>query len=108
MNFETKTLPSGIFIENRPRLNYKYIWYIKGTYILHNEGEPAYETINAYKSWYQNDLLHRLDGPAVEHGNDRQDYYINNFYYKEKDYWKHPDVLAFKYLQEHPELRAFT
>lgn len=26
----------------------------------------------------------------------------------EREYWEHPDVKAFKYLKEHPELEAFV
>ena len=43
-------------------------------------------------------LLHRLDGPAVEHINKK----LNRFFingqpiYKEEDYWKRPEVLLYK------------
>lgn len=108
MNYETKTLPSGIIIENRPSGNYKYAWYIKNTWIVHNEGEPAMEYSNRNKSWYQHDKYHRLDGPAYEEANSYKRYYINDVSYEEEEYWNHPDVLAFKYLKKHPELKAFV
>lgn len=109
MNYETKILPSGIVIENRPD-NKKYcwyIWYIKSTWVLHNEGEPAAEYSNGDKAWYLHGRQHRLDGPAYEYGFSKT-YYINGVYYDEKEYWKHPEVLKFKYLQEHPDLEAFV
>lgn len=110
MNYETKTLPSGIVIENRPDIQskQKYRWYIKNIYSLHNEGAPACETCHGAKLWYQYNKQHRLDGPAVEGLPYERSYHINGICYAEKDYWNHPEVLKFKYLKEHPELEAFV
>lgn len=125
MSYEIKTLPSGIIIENVPNDDQKYRWYIKGTHLLHNEGDLAIEYNNGDKCWYQHDKRHRLDGPsieyldgskskfhhldgqAIEYG-DNKGYRINGQPYSEEEYWKHPAVLAYKYLKEHPELQAFT
>lgn len=85
MNYQIKTLPSGIVIENVPNDDQKYRWYIKGTHLLHNEGKPA-----------------------IEYANGAKYYCVGNVSYNEKDYWNHPNVLAFKYLKEHPELEAFA
>lgn len=109
MSYESKTLPSGILIIKEERHKYKaYYWYIKGTSILHNEGEPAVGRINGTKWWYQYNKYHRSDGPAIEYANGSKSYYINGISYEEEDYWKLPDVKEFLYLKEHPELQAFT
>lgn len=109
MKFETKTLPSGIAIENIASIKYncKYWWIIKDTNIIHNEGEPAVEYQGGTKYWYQHHKKHRLDGPAIEWANNIKEYCIYNFPYEEEYYWKHPDVLAYQYLKEHPELEGF-
>lgn len=108
MNYETKTLPSGIVIENRPASNNNYRWCIKNTHCLHNEGEPAIEYKNRSKFWHQHGKLHRLDGPAAEYADGSKCYYVDNILYLKKDYCIHPDVLSFKYLKDHPELKAFV
>lgn len=92
--YETKTLPSGIVIENRPDGFEKYCWYIKGTSLYHNEGEPALEHKNGDKYWLQHHKYHRLYGPAVEYFDGSKFYHIDDVYYEEKDYWNHPDVVA--------------
>lgn len=107
MSHEIKTLPSGIIIENRSLETETYSWYIKDTYILHNEGEPAIEHKNGNKYWLQYGKFHHLDGQAIGYG-DNKGYRINGQPYSEEEYWKHPAVLAYKYLKEHPELQAFT
>jgi len=43
---------------------------------LHRLDGPAIEYANGYKFWYQNDKLHRLDGPAVEYANGDKEWYI--------------------------------
>lgn len=107
MIYETKTLPSGVVIENRPKADQKYRWWIKDTPMLHNEGDPAVEYKNGGKYWYQHGKCHRLDGPATEHPDGDKFYYINEISYEEEDYWNHPEVKKYLYLQEHPELEAF-
>lgn len=109
MKYETKILPSGIVIENRPSSHYKYGWYIKDTFTTHNEGEPAIEYNNGDKAWYQYNQYHRLDGPAIEYTDGIKSYYIDGgFRLQEKDYWKHPKVKEYLYLKEHPELEGFV
>ena len=41
-------------------------YFIKGTFILHREDGPAVEHTNGYKVWYQYGKRHRLDGSAIE------------------------------------------
>ncbi len=59
----------------------------------HREKGPAeiyYNlTNNEYqKRWYQNGLIHRLNGPAIENSDGTKEYLIESKYYSEKDYWK--------------------
>lgn len=67
--------------------------------------------------YVKNGNFHRLDGPAyiyVPEG--YAEYWIDgkliafststDIYSPEK-YWNHPDVVAYKYLKEHPELQGF-
>lgn len=51
---------------------------------------------------------HRLDGPACETLDGIKYYLIQDYFYSEKDYWNHPDVIAYAYVKEHPELEAFV
>lgn len=39
-------------------------WVIKGTFKFHREDGPAREWINGSAEWWNNDQLHRIDGPA--------------------------------------------
>lgn len=61
IQYETKTLPSGIVVENITDCFAKKLWLIKGTNVLHNEGGPAYESISGYKVWYNHNKRHRLE-----------------------------------------------
>src|ERR1039458_4549593 len=38
---------------------------------------PYTTLFRSVKSWYQNNLLHRVDGPAVEHANGDLEWYQN-------------------------------
>lgn len=106
---KSKILPSGIIIENKPRVDEKYHWYIKGTRVSHNEGEPAVEyIINKEKIWFQHGKYHRLDGPAIECEKNHKYYYIDFTPYSKKDYWNHPRVKEYLYIKEHPELEGFV
>lgn len=98
--YETKTLPSGIIIENRPNQYQKYCWFIKNTNIAHNEGEPALEYTNGTKYWLRQGRFHRLDGPAHEYTTGVKEYRINDKFIYEKDYWNHPDVIAFGKIEQ--------
>lgn len=109
MNFETKTLPSGIVIENVATIDIDICrWHIKGTNTLHNEGEPAIEYKDGSKFWYLHGIYHRLDGPALSYASGIVYYFIDNELFNKKDYWKHPEVIKYQYLKEHPELEAFV
>lgn len=41
-------------------------WYKEGTDILHREDGPAVEHVDGSKYWYKEGYHHREDGPAVE------------------------------------------
>ena len=44
--------------------------------MLHRLDGPAVEDADGRKAWYQNGKLHRLDGPAVEFANGYKAWYI--------------------------------
>jgi len=45
---------------------------------LHDPIAPSvYLKENGYKEWWLNNLLHREDGPAIEHINGDREYYLN-------------------------------
>jgi hypothetical protein len=45
--------------------------------VIHREDGPAIEHTNGNKDWYKNGLRHRTDGPAVECANRYTEYWIN-------------------------------
>ena len=56
----------------------KYYYKDKAKPILHRLDGPAVEHDDGYKEWYKNGYLHREDGPAIEHPNGRKEWYIND------------------------------
>ena len=48
-------------------------WYQDG--LLHRLDGPAVEWASGRKEWYQNDKLHHLDGPAIEYANGNKEWY---------------------------------
>lgn len=83
-------------------------------FILGRKDKEAFEFTfmsKYYKYFYYTKykMFHRLDGPALQKiGYGGPNYYIDGEFFSEEDYWKHPDVLAFKFLKTHPELEAFV
>lgn len=54
-------------------------------------------------------INHRLDGPTTLTKNKYvHDFWIYGEPFSEEEYWKHPDVVRYQYLKEHPELEAFV
>lgn len=106
---EGKVLPSGrvVYFEKKDCTEYWYYKTLPNVRVAHNEGAPAFIHKNGDKSYYYEGQLHRLDGPAVE---DQLGvvFYIEDTRLSEEDYWKHPKVIQYKYLKEHPELKPFT
>jgi hypothetical protein len=41
---------------------------------LHNDNAPAFVWSNGDESWYKHGDLHRIDGPAIDWGNEQQWY----------------------------------
>lgn len=114
---ETKTLPSGIVVKNisDSSVLFRWAYYKHGICYTHNENGPAYiykdnaiNVINYHIVYRQHDKLHRLDGPAIILFYNTKEFFIEDIEFSEEEYWRHPDVLAFKYLKEHPELEAFV
>ena len=62
-------------------------WFKKGTKILHRGNGPALEHYDGTSnSWYQNGKLHRLDGPAIEYKNGGPRWFINNKQLTEEEF----------------------
>jgi hypothetical protein len=59
--------------------NYKYwrIQYINENNLLHRLDGPAFELYNGYKEWYKDEKFHREDGPAREYNNIVKEYWYN-------------------------------
>ena len=46
--------------------------------ILHREDGPAVEHASGNKEWYLNNKIHRMDGPAVEYNTGRKMWFVND------------------------------
>ena len=61
--------------------------YYNGAGVLHRNGGPAIEYFDGSKRWYQNNRLHRTDGPAaVVDSNGHVEWYINGVEMSEADF----------------------
>ena len=70
--YETKQKGPPYIVRN------KYgIYYYKDPdhELLHRLDGPAVEGKNGTKEWYKDGELHRLDGPAIEHSNGTKEWY---------------------------------
>lgn len=78
--------------------------------ILCQQVTPFEFIIKNYNYYWVNDFydIHRLDGPALCDKSGNIQFFVNHIGYLQEDYWKHPEVMEHKYLQEHPELKAFV
>lgn len=65
------------------------IWYKHGLY-HRNDGGPALRHKSTFL-WYQEDKLHRLDGPAVVSKGNPKEYWINGQKLSPKEYKKEID-----------------
>jgi hypothetical protein len=54
-------------------------WYQKD--LLHRIDGPAIEYADGERRWFQKDLLHRIDGPAVEYANGNKQWWFRDFRY---------------------------
>lgn len=55
------------------------------------------------------DKIHRIGGPALKFKNRSllSEYYIDGNKLSKKAYYKHPEMLKYKFLKTHPELQGF-
>ena len=53
---------------------------------LHRTDGPAIESFNGSKYWYQNGKLHRTDGPAIEYADGFKSWYIDDVQYTEEEF----------------------
>ncbi len=58
----------------------KYYYKDKAKTILHREDGPAVEHVNGSKTWYVNGNLHRLDGPAVEWAGRSKEWFVDDVF----------------------------
>ena len=77
-------------------------WYQNG--MRHRLDGPAVEYSSGNKAWYQNGMLHRLDGPAVEYPDGTKMWYINGKQYSEKKF--KTQVNIFKGLEVLSRIRS--
>ena len=63
----------------------KFYYKDKVKTILHRLDGPAVEHDDGYKEWYRDGYLHREDGPAIEHPNGRKEWYINDIFIMKVD-----------------------
>jgi hypothetical protein len=54
---------------------------------LHRTDGPAIEFVNGTKKWYQNGKLHRTDGPAMEWDDGVTEWFIEGKEYPEEEYY---------------------
>jgi hypothetical protein len=64
-------MKTGVFVSD---YNTKY-WYQEG--ILHRDDGPAIEYPDGEKAWYQHGQRHRVDGPAIEYASGSQSWYYH-------------------------------
>jgi hypothetical protein len=56
----------------------KFYYKDKEQTILHREDGPAVEHTSGTKEWYVNGKRHRLDGPAYSYANGSKAWYVND------------------------------
>lgn len=66
-------------------------WYCHG--LLHRTDGPAIEHINGIRAWYCHGQLHRTDGPAVEYTSEYSEWWLNDTKYTFKGWLKQNPVL---------------
>jgi len=59
-------------------------WYLND--VLHREDGPAIEHATGGKFWYRNGKLHREDGPACKHSDGTKLWYLNGVRYSKKKF----------------------
>jgi hypothetical protein len=64
----------------------KFYYSDKAMTVLHRDDGPAIEHADDYKIWYINDKIHREDGPAIEYANGSKSWYLNDEALTEKQF----------------------
>jgi hypothetical protein len=59
---------------------------------LHRTDGPAIEYAGGDKMWYQNDLLHRTNGPALEYTSGAKYWWFKGYEYTFIDWLEHVDT----------------
>ena len=73
---------------------YTYTHYgLPNSSLIHNETGPAIIADDGRKEWWQNNELHRLDGPARIYKDRYKIFLINDDMFSEEEYWCHPLVV---------------
>jgi hypothetical protein len=63
-----------------------YAYYVNG--LLHREDGPAIEHPDGTTAWYLKGNCHRIGGPAVEWPNGTKVWWLDDVRYSEEVYWK--------------------
>jgi hypothetical protein len=61
----------------------KHYYKDKAMTILHREDGPAVEHAGGGKAWYSNGKLHREDGPAIEYADGSKFWFVNGKLHRE-------------------------
>jgi len=64
----------------------KFYYSDREMMVLHREDGPAVEHTDGYKSWYLNGKRHREDGPAIEYLNGSKSWWLNDYWITEADH----------------------
>jgi hypothetical protein len=56
--------------------------------LLHRLDGPAFESANGDRQWWQNGKLHRLDGPAIEFASGDREWWIEGRFFTEEQFNK--------------------
>lgn len=74
----------------------------------HRVNGPAYENKNGAYSWYRNNLLHRLDGPARKffdiYGKVSYEWYINGLHLRKMNKWAQDAGMDVENLTENDKI----
>lgn len=77
-------------------LNFSFVEHIVNRKVHRKDGPSS--TSGRVFYWYQNDMLHRLDGPSRfdPYHPEYDEYHIKDEEYTRQEYWNHPLVLEYK------------
>ena len=83
-----RILDKSIIVKNLSRIEFEeekttYKILIIDTYVLHRKDGPAIEHSNGSKKWYIQGKLHRMDGPAIEYPDGTKYWYFQGKHHRE-------------------------